>query len=33
MEFPGRIHFLIGQKGWEEIAGYVAGWLVEKGVV
>jgi pimeloyl-ACP methyl ester carboxylesterase len=31
-EFPGRTHFLIGQKGWEEIAGYVSSWLEEKGV-
>ena len=26
-EFPGRVHFIIGQTGWEEVAGYVAGWL------
>ena len=25
-EFPGRVHFIIGQKGWEEVAEYVAGW-------
>jgi alpha-beta hydrolase superfamily lysophospholipase len=31
-EFPGRTHFLIGQDGWQEIADYVAAWLVEKGV-
>lgn len=31
-EFPGRTHFLIGQKGWEEIADYVAVWLEQKGV-
>jgi hypothetical protein len=26
-EFPGRAHFLIGQKGWEEVADYMLGWL------
>ena len=26
-EFPGRTHYLIRQRGWEEIADYVAGWL------
>lgn len=26
-EFPGRCHWIIGQEGWEEVAGYVAGWL------
>lgn len=26
-EFSGRGHFLCGQPGWEEIAGYVANWL------
>lgn len=31
-EFPGRTHFLIGQKGWEEVADYVASWLNQKGV-
>lgn len=25
--FAGRSHFLAGEKGWEEIADYVAGWL------
>jgi pimeloyl-ACP methyl ester carboxylesterase len=29
-EFTGRTHFVIGQKGWEEVAGYVKGWLKEK---
>jgi pimeloyl-ACP methyl ester carboxylesterase len=27
--FPGRGHFICGQPGWEEIAGYIAGWLQE----
>lgn len=31
-EFPGRVHFLIGQDNWQEIADYVAKWLAEKGV-
>jgi len=31
-EFPGRTHFLIGQKNWEEIADYALAWLNEKGV-
>jgi pimeloyl-ACP methyl ester carboxylesterase len=26
-EFPGRIHFTIGQKGWEEVADYINTWL------
>ena len=30
-EFPGRTHWIIGQDGWEEVAGYVAKWLDEIG--
>jgi pimeloyl-ACP methyl ester carboxylesterase len=26
-EFPGRDHFGIGERGWEEIADYSLGWL------
>jgi pimeloyl-ACP methyl ester carboxylesterase len=26
-EFPGRAHFIIGQKGWEEVADYALAWL------
>ena len=26
-EFPGRTHFIIGQKGWEEVADHVSSWL------
>lgn len=26
-EFPGRGHYICGQKGWEEVAGYVGEWL------
>jgi pimeloyl-ACP methyl ester carboxylesterase len=25
--FAGRSHFLCGEKGWEEIADYILGWL------
>jgi alpha-beta hydrolase superfamily lysophospholipase len=31
-EFAGRTHFIIGQKGWEEVADFVLAWLNEKGV-
>ena len=31
-EFAGRVHFIIGQKNWEEVAGYILGWLNEKGM-
>ncbi len=26
-EFPERAHFIVGQEGWEEVAGYIAAWL------
>ena len=26
-EFEGRTHWIIGQDGWEEVAGYIASWL------
>ncbi|OOQ59772.1 alpha/beta hydrolase [Mucilaginibacter pedocola] len=26
-EFAGRNHFVLGQPGWEEIAGYISAWL------
>jgi pimeloyl-ACP methyl ester carboxylesterase len=29
-EFAGRTHFIIGQKGWEEVADFVLAWLDEK---
>lgn len=25
-EFEGRDHFIAGEKGWEEVAGYALGW-------
>ncbi len=31
-EFPGRTHFIIGQAGWAEVAGYVLSWLDKKGM-
>ncbi len=30
-EFGGRTHWLIAQKGWEEVAGYIEGWLNRQG--
>ncbi len=29
-EFPGRVHFIIGQNGWEEVADYVGSWLTNQ---
>lgn len=29
-EFAGRAHLLIAQEGWEEIAGYIANWLLDE---
>ncbi len=26
-EFPGRDHFVIGEKGWEEVADYCLSWM------
>jgi NAD-reducing hydrogenase small subunit len=31
-EFPGRVHFTVAQKGWEEVADYVLDWLSGKGL-
>jgi alpha-beta hydrolase superfamily lysophospholipase len=31
-EFAGRTHFMIWQKGWEEVADYVILWLNEQGL-
>jgi pimeloyl-ACP methyl ester carboxylesterase len=31
-EFVGRTHFIVGQKGWEEVADFVITWLSDKGV-
>jgi pimeloyl-ACP methyl ester carboxylesterase len=26
-EFPGRTHYTLGQKGWEEVADYALSWI------
>jgi hypothetical protein len=26
-EFPERVHWIIAQEGWQEVAELVAGWL------
>lgn len=31
-EFPGRNHFLLGQKNWEEIADHCMGWIASQGI-
>jgi len=31
-EFPGRNHFLLGQKNWEEIADHCMDWIASKGI-
>ena len=30
-EFAGRTHFIIGQANWQEVAGYIAAWLEDRG--
>lgn len=30
--FPGRVHFTIGQSGWQEVADHALGWLRELGL-
>ncbi len=29
-EYPGRDHFVIGERGWQEVADFVLAWLEEK---
>jgi pimeloyl-ACP methyl ester carboxylesterase len=31
-EFPGRVHWIIAQDGWDEVAGYAASWLEGLGL-
>jgi len=31
-EFPNRVHWVIAQDGWDEVAGYAATWLDELGL-
>ena len=32
-EFPGRVHWIIAQDGWQKVAEHIAGWLEEIGLV
>ena len=32
-EFPGRVHYTIGQKNWEEVANYILAWLNNKEIM
>jgi alpha-beta hydrolase superfamily lysophospholipase len=27
-EFAGRTHWIIAQEGWQEVAGFIADWIV-----
>jgi hypothetical protein len=29
IEFNVQTHFIVGLEGWEEVAGYVTGWLTQ----
>ncbi len=31
-EFPGRNHFILGQKGWEEVADYCMEWIARQKI-
>jgi alpha-beta hydrolase superfamily lysophospholipase len=31
-EFAGRTHFIIGQKGWEQVADFVLAWLTKQNL-
>ncbi len=31
-EFPGRNHYILGQKGWEEVADYCMEWITRTGM-
>lgn len=31
-EFAGRTHFIVGQEGWEEVAGFILNWLSDKDI-
>jgi pimeloyl-ACP methyl ester carboxylesterase len=31
-EFPGRVHFTIGQYGWEDVATYTLSWLKDQRI-
>jgi pimeloyl-ACP methyl ester carboxylesterase len=32
-EFPGRSHLVMLERGWQEIADYVSGWLMRRSVL
>ena len=32
-EFPGRSHLVMLERGWQEIADYVSGWLMRQSVL
>jgi len=32
-EFPGRSHYIIAEKGWEEVAQYALDWALRKSTV
>ena len=31
-EFPGRNHFILGQRGWQEVADYCLEWIGRQGM-
>jgi pimeloyl-ACP methyl ester carboxylesterase len=31
-EFAGRNHFILGQKGWEEVAEYIHSWWIDNDI-
>ncbi len=31
-QFPGRNHFILGQKGWEEVADYCLEWIAGQNI-
>jgi alpha-beta hydrolase superfamily lysophospholipase len=32
-EFPDRTHFIIGQKGWEEVANHALDWALDQELI
>jgi pimeloyl-ACP methyl ester carboxylesterase len=32
-EFTARNHFIVGQKGWEQVAEYIHSWLIHTGIL
>ena len=31
-EFAGRSHYICNEPGWEEVAGFIAGWLEQQAI-